>query len=268
MRRHAAVAGSFYPAKRTELLKLLESLVPPVKDAVKAAAVVSPHAGYIYSGPVAGAVFASVEVPQDVVVLGAPHADFGPRFSIISSGTWESPLADVEINDALAGLILGRSSLAEAAVYPHEDEHSIEVQVPFLQYRQKKLTLVPVHVNFRTNFAELDAFGASLADAVRDYGREVLVVASTDMSHYVDQESARKQDFLAIERILALDGKGLYDTVRKHKITMCGYQPTTAAIQCAKALGAAKGELVRYQTSGDVTGDRSQVVGYAGLRIY
>ncbi len=230
-------------------------------------AVVAPHAGYMYSGSVAGAVYSSTIIPETVIILGAPHADFRPRFSVISEGLWESPLGDVPINSRLADLVIRHSPLAEAAEHPHEDEHSLEVQVPFLQVFQDKLSLVPVHVNFRSSFEELDALGLGLAAAIREFGKDVLIVASTDMSHYIDQESARRQDFLAIDRILALDGKGLFDTVRKHRISMCGFQPTTAAVQAAKALGAAKVDLVKYQTSGDVTGDRSQVVGYAGLRI-
>ncbi len=267
MRRHTAVAGSFYPARKSELAKVLARLVEPRPDRVKAVAVVSPHAGYVYSGAVAGAVFSSVEVPENVVVLGAPHADFRPRFSIIPEGIWESPLGDVPINAALAGLVLKHAPLAEPADDPHEDEHSIEVQVPFLQAVQSRLSLVPVHVNFRTTFEELDRFGRGLAEAVKVFGAEVLIVASTDMSHYIDQESARKLDFLAIDRITALDGQGLFETVRKNRISMCGFQPVTAAIQAARALGAARGELIKYQTSGDITGDTAQVVGYAGLRI-
>lgn len=268
MQRHAAVAGTFYPARKSELLRTIETLTGPAPASkVKAIAVVSPHAGYVYSGPVAGAVFASVEVPEAVIVLGAPHADFRPRFSIIDEGVWESPLGDVPINARLAGLVLGHAPQSESADHPHEDEHSIEVQVPFLQYFQKKLSLVPVHVNVRSTLSDLEGLGAGLAAAVREYGEPVLIVASTDMSHYIDQESARRQDFLAIDRILALDAKGLFDTVRKHRISMCGYQPTTAAVVAAKALGASRAELVKYQTSGDVTGDRSQVVGYAGLRL-
>ncbi len=267
MRRHTAVAGSFYPGRRSELLKVLSRLVEPRPDRAKALAVVSPHAGYVYSGAVAGAVFSSVEVPPHVIILGAPHADFRPRFSIIPEGVWESPLGDVPIDAELAGLVLKHAPLAEPADHPHEDEHSIEVQVPFLQALQGKLSIVPVHVNYRSTFDELDRFGRGLADAVKAFGAGVLIVASTDMSHYIDQDSARKLDFLAIDRIVALDGKGLFETVRKNRISMCGFQPVTAAIQAAKALGATRGELVKYQTSGDVTGDTAQVVGYAGLRI-
>lgn len=268
MRRRAVVAGTFYPGRRAELQKTLQALIDPKAAKVKAVAVVSPHAGYVYSGQVAGAVFSSVEVPESVIVLGAPHAGFRPRFSVIDEGLWESPLGDVPINRELAGLVIRSSKLAEAADTPHEDEHSIEVQVPFLQFLQKNLSLVPVHVNARSSFEDLQDLAHGLASAVKEYSKDVLIVASTDMSHYIDQESAKKLDFLAIDRILALDGRGLFDTVRKNKISMCGYQPATAAVLAARDLGATKAELVKYQTSGDVTGDRAQVVGYAGLRIY
>jgi hypothetical protein len=268
MRRRAVVAGSFYPGRKAELLKALQALIDPKAAKVKAVAVISPHAGYVYSGPVAGAVFSSVEIPEAVVVLGAPHADFRPQFSVISEGHWESPLGDVPINQELADLVIRSSKLAEAADTPHEDEHSIEVQVPFLQYLQKNLSLVPVHVNSRSSFEDLQDLARGLVSAVKEYSKDVLIVASTDMSHYIDQESAKKLDFLAIDRVLALDGRGLFDTVRKNRISMCGYQPTTAAVLAALDLGATGAELVKYQTSGDVTGDRARVVGYAGLRIY
>lgn len=267
MKRHTVVAGSFYPATKAALLKALECLIDRKAPRLKALAVVAPHAGYLYSGPVAGAVYSSAVIPETVIILGAPHADFRPRFSVIREGLWESPLGDVPVNSTLADLVIRRSPLAEAADNPHEDEHSLEVQVPFLQAFQDKLSLVPIHVNFRSSFEELDALGKGLAEAIGEFGEDVLIVASTDMSHYIDQESARRQDFLAIDRILALDGKGLFDTVRKHGISMCGFQPTTAAVQAAKALGASRADLIKYQTSGDVTGDRSQVVGYAGVRI-
>lgn len=268
MVRQAAVAGSFYPGRKPELLKMLRDLTASKADKVKALAVVSPHAGYIYSGPVAGAVFSSVEVPETVIILGAPHADFRPRFSIMADGLWGSPLGDVPINAGLAELIIKNCPLAEASDTPHEDEHSLEVQVPFLQFFQKNLSLVPVHVNSRSSFNDLQDLARAIVRAEREFGQQVLIVASTDMSHYIDQDSARTLDFMAIDKILALDGRGLFDTVRTNRISMCGFQPTTAAVLAAKDLGARKAELVKYQTSGDVTGDRSQVVGYAGLRIY
>jgi AmmeMemoRadiSam system protein B len=268
MRRRAVVAGTFYPGRKPELLKTLQGLTDPQAVKVKAVAVISPHAGYRYSGAVAGAVFSSVAIPEAVIVLGAPHADFRPRFSVMSEGLWESPLGDVPIDRELADLVIRSSKLAEAADSPHEDEHSIEVQVPFLQYLQKNLSLVPVHVNARTSFEDLQDLARGLASAVKEYAKDVLIVASTDMSHYIDQESAKKLDGLAIDRVLALDARGLFDTVRKNRISMCGYQPTTAAILAARDLGAMNCELVKYQTSGDVTGDRANVVGYAGLRIY
>lgn len=268
MRRRAAFAGSFYPAGKFALEKTLHALINPKAVKVKAVAVVSPHAGYIYSGSVAGAVFSSVIIPPAVVILGAPHADFRPRFSVIKEGVWESPLGDVPINEELSGLLIKSCPLAEAATETHENEHSLEVQVPFLQYFQKDLSLVPVHVNFRSTFEDLENLAAGLTAAIRKFGRDVLIVASTDMSHFISQESAKKQDFLAIDRILALDGRGLFKTVRTHNISMCGSLPTTAALLAARGLGATKSELVQYQTSGDVSGDKSHVVGYAGLRIY
>jgi hypothetical protein len=149
----------------------------------------------------------------------------------------------------------------------HSQEHSLEVQVPFIQYLKEKISIVPISIAYFSTYDDLVNLGKAIAGAIREYGQEVLIVASTDMSHYVSQEVAKEKDFLAIEKILDLDALGLYETVETENISMCGFKPTAAAIIASNELKAKKAELIKYQTSGDVSGDFLKVVGYAGIRI-
>jgi AmmeMemoRadiSam system protein B len=267
MLRRPAVAGYFYPKKPGELRAMIKGMVDPRARKAKALAVVSPHAGYIYSGPVAGAVFSSVELPETIVILGPSHRGIRAVFGIMSGGVWQTPLGDVPVDAELAKSILERSSLIEEDEGGHASEHSLEVQLPFIQYLKPDISIVPICVSSAADFSGLEALAGALAEAIRRSGRPGLLVASTDMSHYVSQETAKRLDFLAIDKMLALDARGLYDVVQEKDISMCGFQPTTAVILAAKKLGAGKAELVRYQTSGDASGDYASVVGYAGLRI-
>jgi AmmeMemoRadiSam system protein B len=268
MKRKPYVAGTFYPGQKDRLRETIERLVssPPVPRK-KALAVIAPHAGYEYSGRVAGAVFASAEIPGTVVVLGPGHRDIGSLFAVQKEGSWLSPLGETPIQKDLASSILEFCPAAREDERSHLWEHSLEVELPFIQYFASEAALVPVCVSYQAEFGDLEALGRGLAGAIKAFGRPVLIVASTDMSHYVSQATAEAKDGLAIRKVLDLDPRGLYDTVRDHEISMCGYQPATAALVAARELGAAKAELVLYQTSGERTGDYAQVVGYAGIRI-
>jgi len=268
MKRKPCVAGSFYPGQKDALLETIARMTQTKSTRKKALAVVAPHAGYEYSGPVAGAVFASVEIPRTVVVLGPAHREIGALFAIQREGSWLTPLGETPIQSDLATLILDLCPLVKEDERAHLWEHSLEVQLPFIQYFEKKASLVPVCISYEAEFEELETLGRSVAASVRAFGSSVLIVASTDMSHYVSQETAEKKDFLAIRKIIDLDARGLFDTVRDQRISMCGYQPTTAAIIAAREQGAAGAELMLYQTSGERTGDFTQVVGYAGIRIF
>jgi AmmeMemoRadiSam system protein B len=267
MKRKACVAGQFYPGSQASLLETIRRMTDPQAEKSKAVAVVAPHAGYEYSGPVAGAVFSSVEIPRTVVILGPAHREIGTLFAIQKDGSWVTPLGEAAVREDLAALIMKHSRLVEEDERAHLWEHSLEVELPFIQYFQAQAALVPICVSTEAEYGDLESLGLGLAAAVRAFGRPVLIVASTDMSHYVSQKTAEKMDSLAIRKILDLDPRGLYDTVRSEGITMCGFQPTAAAIVAAKELGATGAELVKYQTSGDRTGDFSQVVGYAGIRV-
>ncbi len=246
---------------------MVESIVDPNADKEKAICIISPHAGYVYSGKVAGSVFSSALLPDKFVVLGPNHGDVSTPIAIMKRGVWETPFGDVPIDTALAQLILDQSDKIREDEKSHAQEHSLEVQIPFIQYFSEHCSIVPITIAYPASYKDLVELGKAVSQSIRDYDHDVLIVASTDMSHYVSQEEAQEKDFLAIDKILNLDAEGLYEIVRKENISMCGYQPTIAAIVASKDLKAKKAELIKYQTSGDVSGDYHKVVGYAGIRI-
>jgi AmmeMemoRadiSam system protein B len=267
MLRKAYVAGYFYPERKEALEAELASRLNPAADKCPATAIISPHAGYIYSGNVAGAVYSSIVIPNKVILLGPSHRPISSCFALWRSGSWNTPLGSVPIDTDLSDCLLEKSSLISDDSHAHDQEHALEVQLPFLKYLNPLLTIVPIATTYFADFSDLQELGEAVAEAVRDSKESVLIVASTDMSHQEDQETARKKDYQAIDRIQKLDPAGLYETVRSQNISMCGYQATTAVLVASRALGAQKADLIRYQTSGDVTGDYDSVVGYAGLRI-
>jgi AmmeMemoRadiSam system protein B len=265
--RKAYVAGQFYPGSREKLRETIAGLIDPGAERKKALALVSPHAGYVYSGPVAGAVFSSAPLPGIFVILGPGHRDIGSLFAIQTAGSWQTPLGECPIDEALASRITAACPLVEENERAHLGEHSLEVQLPFIQYFRDDAAIVPICVSYEARYAELEALGRALADSIRADGREILLVASTDMSHYVSQKTAEKMDMRAIRKILDLDPAGLVETVTAERISMCGFQPTAAVLVAAIALGAREARLIRYATSGEASGDYAQVVGYAGIRI-
>ena len=270
MSRLPAVANMFYPGDKGRLEEQLNTFVRPVLEPKRVLGAISPHAGYMYSGGVAGAVFSQIRIPDAVVILGPNHRGMGARVALSASGVWDMPLGPVSINEALAKSIL-KASVSGVKIKDdpeaHAMEHSIEVQVPFLQFLQPEVSIVPIALSHLA-YDVCQEISRALVQGIQDYGKEVLLVASTDMTHYESQESARAKDKLAIDRILGLDPEGLHETVSRHGISMCGVIPTTIVIEACKVLGAGKAELVRYATSGDVTGDNAQVVGYAGFIVY
>lgn len=267
MKRKPAVAGYFYPGREQALRQMVEGFVQRRPERKKAIGVISPHAGFEYSGAVAGAVFSSVLLPEKFVILGPNHRQVSSRFSIMRKGIWETPLGEAVLETLLADLILERCKLVVEDERAHQEEHSLEVQLPFLQFFNEKISIVPVSIAYHASLEDLISLGRAISQAVQDSGEDILVVASTDMSHYVKQEVAREKDFMAIEKILKLDAQGLYETVELENISMCGFKPVVAALVASVGLGAEEATLVKYQTSGDVTGDYREVVGYAGIRI-
>jgi Predicted dioxygenase len=267
MKRQPYVAGYFYPDSREKLLQTIESFIPAVKEKLEAIGVVSPHAGYEYSGPVAAAVYSSVIIPETVIILAPAHHHISSLFALYDAGSWLTPLGEIPINERLSELIVAEAQSVSRDQEAHRKEHSIEVQLPFLQYFQKKLSFVPILISYEADYDSLAELGEAVSKAIINYGRQVLIIASTDMSHYVQQKIAEELDFKAISFIQKVDPRGLFEVVVSYGLTMCGFQPTTAMLAAARSLGAKEGKLIKYQTSGDRTGDYQEVVGYAGLAI-
>ncbi|MCK4300789.1 MAG: AmmeMemoRadiSam system protein B [Planctomycetes bacterium] len=266
MIRQPAVAGQFYPASASQLAEEVEAYLDRAAEPAAAVAAVVPHAGYTYSGPVAGAVYSRLEIPETVVIMAPNHTGLGAPIAVWSTGDWLTPLGRVAVDEGLASALLEQFSPATSDDQAHLTEHSIEVQLPFLQALRADVAILPIVLSLHS-LATIKELGQCLADLVEQHVAGVLVLASTDMTHFQPQEVAERYDRLALERVLALDPDGLWQVVLENDISMCGYMPTTAALAYARARGASSAELVRYETSGDRTGDRSSVVGYAGLII-
>jgi MEMO1 family protein len=272
--RQPAVAGRFYPANAQHLRAEVEKFttVPAAESAkpetkIRAFGCVVPHAGYMYSGHVAGAVFRRLELPRCFVILCPNHTGMGEPLAIMSEGAWHTPLGDVSIDEQLAEQLKARLPLLSEDPAAHRYEHALEVQLPFLQVLAPGFEFVPITVG-TSNFEVLSALGTVISNVVAEAGSPVLVIASSDMNHYESDSVTRTKDRRAIDRLLALDPRGLYDIVHKADISMCGYGPAVVMLTAARKLGATRAELIRYATSGDVSGDRDMVVGYAGVAVY
>lgn len=266
MKRSPAVAGQFYPLRAAAVEKQIFEFIEKTPKKSAAIGIVVPHAGYIYSGPVAGMVYSRVELKPTYIIMGPNHTGKGKPFSIMSEGSWLMPQGDVEIDAELAKALIHASEFLEEDFMAHAYEHSIEVQLPFLQYFKQPFKFVPIIIS-QASTSAYQALGKEIAEAIKESKKDVLIIASSDMTHYESRESARSKDMRAIEAILKLDEKELIKRVEESEISMCGYAPVAVMISAAKALGAKTAELVSYQTSGDTTGDYSSVVGYAGIIV-
>lgn len=268
MHRPPAVAGQFYAGNEksliTEVKKFLSKETGPRK---KALGVMVPHAGYIYSGRVAGSVYGRIEMPPTVVMVGPNHTGFGHMVSIMAEGGWVTPLGECSIDSNLAEKILiNCGTLVTVDSAAHQREHSLEVQLPFLQYLKNDIRIVPICLA-DYSLEVCRALGAGIAKAIAACPVPALVLASSDMTHYESKASAREKDNLAIKHILNLAPESLMSTVTSQEISMCGSGPTAVMLFAVKALGAVKAELTMYDTSGSVTGDDHSVVGYAGIIV-
>lgn len=257
--RQPAVAGRFYAADPAQLRKDIESYLVDGKK-TSALGCVVPHAGYMYSGHVAGAVFSRLEIPKTVIILCPNHTGRGAPLAINSQGTWETPLGPALLDTAVAEKLKDRLPLLSEDTEAHRSEHSAEVQLPFLQILRPDVKIVPIAIG--TNQPEILQ---TLATVIADTG--TFVIASSDMNHYESDAITRIKDHKAIEKILALDPEGLRDVVLKEKITMCGIGPTLVMLSAVRNRGATSAELVKYATSGDISQDRQMVVGYAGMIV-
>ncbi len=268
MVRDPVRAGQFYQGTKNSLLREVESLIDRTAKKEDAKAVVSPHAGYMYSGPVAGSVLSSIKPKKTYVIIGPNHTGLGAEFGIDTHASWKTPLGEVNVNRDLAERIRASAPAIKDDSLCHAGEHSVEVQIPFLQVLQKDFTIVPIVISC-ANLEVYRQIGSAIARSIKDLALEadVTIIASSDMTHYESQESARRKDMIAIDAVLKLDEKKLVEAVSEFDISMCGFAPTAIMLVAAKELGATKARLVKYQTSGDASGDYSAVVGYAGLII-
>ena len=266
MTREPVVAGQFYPGTKADLEKTLSKLVNEKEKREKAIAVISPHAGYVYSGAVAGKVFARLAPKKLFVIIGPNHTGTGEPFSVFSQGQWKTPLGSVEVDEEFSDYLISNSKLFKADDTAHSSEHSIEVQLPFLQYTMNDFKILPLCIA-SLNISQLKNAGRELAKAAKDLKKDVTIVASSDMTHYEPQEQAKAKDMQAISAILHMDEDELFEKVTDMNISMCGVAPTVIALNAAKAMGAKEAELVDYKTSGDVSGDYFSVVGYGGVII-
>jgi MEMO1 family protein len=273
--RTPAVAGRFYPGRADELLREVREYTSSGRTQaemglIAAIGCVAPHAGYIYSGGVAGAVYSRLEIPACCVILCPNHTGKGVPLAIMAHTTWQTPLGEVAPDADLAERLMRRFPALQEDSAAHRGEHAIEVQLPFLQVRQPQLKIVPIVIG-TSDFEVLRGLGEALADVIgaweEEHNEKILIIASSDMNHYESDAVTRVKDDKAIERVLAMDERGLWEVVMNEDISMCGFGPTTVLLTAAKLLGATSATLVKYATSGDVSGDRESVVGYAGMIV-
>src|SRR5467141_3915418 len=278
--RTPAVAGRFYPGRAEELLREVREFtstgkIPVETGRIAAIGCVAPHAGYIYSGSVAGAVYSRVKIPERCVILCPNHTGKGRPLAIMANTTWQTPLGEVAADAEMGARLLRRFPALQEDSAAHRAEHAIEVQLPFLQTQQPELNIVPIAIG-TSNFDVLRGLGEALADVIahrhgedqeEERPEKTLIIASSDMNHYESDAITRVKDHKAIERVLAMDARGLWEVVMNEDISMCGFGPTIVMLTAAKLLGATSATLVKYATSGDVSGDYESVVGYAGIIV-
>ena len=265
--RTPAVAGQFYPADQKALEEALRGFVNESEAPLRARGIVVPHAGYVYSGHVAGAVYSRLQLPDRYIILCPNHTGRGTPLSIMCGGAWQTPLGDVTVDSPVAELLCSLDPELREDRSAHEFEHALEVQLPFLQFLvESEIRFVPITVG-TSDIGSLRRLGNAMAETIEKTGEEVLIVASSDMNHYESDALTRIKDRKAIDQLLARDGEGLHEVVTREQISMCGFAPATSMLIAANQLGATQAELVKYATSGDIFGDRERVVGYAGVVI-
>jgi len=266
MVREAVVAGRFYPASDGELTSILDQLFKDQQPLKKVIAVISPHAGYIYSGALAAKTLSCITIPERVILLGPNHTGMGEKISL-SPDDWRIPtgtvVCDREMSDFLLSCVNGIRTDREA----HRNEHSLEVLLPFLLHLNPSVKIIPLTLS-QLSFEQCRQLGKELATAIEKSNKEVLILVSSDMNHFSSRQRGSQLDKMAIDKLLSFDGPGLYQTVVSNSISMCGFIPATVAIEAALKLGAKNTDLVGYTDSGDVSGDTQRVVGYAGITMY
>jgi len=266
MIRKAVYSGQWYPAAPSELKAMIAGFVDQKAAKEDVIGLLVPHAGYIYSGKVAGATLSRIVMADTFVILCPSHTGRGKPLSIMTEGTWETPLGEVQIDSEMGKKILSGSRYLQEDTAAHQEEHAVEVQLPFLQYLGGDIKFVPIVLSYASN-AVYKQIGKEIATAISGHHKQVVILASGDMTHYEPQEVARKKDMLAVETILNLDENELARRFKAMNMSICAFPPLMVLITACKELGATQGEMVKYMTSGDTTGDYAAVVGYAGVVV-
>jgi AmmeMemoRadiSam system protein B len=264
LKRSPAVAGQFYYGIPSKLTEQVEQYIDKSARKERVIGMISPHAGLIYSGPVAGAVYSAIDFPDTFVMVGPNHTGLGARISLMESGEWEIPTGTFSVDEKISYKIAMSVPIVTKDAKAHMFEHSLEVQLPFISFFSRHARIVPL-IMLSASVEECRLLGEGIAKAVKAADYPVVIVASSDMSHYVPDNVARQKDGKAIDKILSLDPVGLYEIVTRERISMCGYLPVTTLLFAAKSLGAQSARLVKYSTSAEVSGDYDRVVGYAGI---
>jgi len=266
-KREAAVAEHFYPGIPGELRKTVESYTQrPGPGLLEAKGILVPHAGYVYSGAVAGKVFSSVQLPKRFIILGPNHSGRGAALALSPAGGWRMPLGEVPIDADMNERLMKACPKLQEDASAHQNEHCLEVQIPFLQVLQPGFTFSAICLR-TVEYSDLESLGHAMAQAIRSSAEPVLLVASSDMTHYADAGTAARQDQFAIDCILALDSMGLFRIILKKNISMCGFAPMVAVLTACNDLGANSARLMQYTNSGEASGDYNRVVAYAGIVV-
>jgi len=267
MERDSVVCGQFYPRNTKELERLIATLTPEGQKQIQARGLILPHAGYVYSGKVACAALNCTSPKKRIVILGPNHTGYGECFSLYAQGKWKFPWGNVSIDEEIAQKLLEGTRYIKEDILAHQQEHSLEVEIPLLwHFFSSDFTIVPI-VCARNTLTAYRGVAEEIVTAIKGIENEVLIVASSDLTHYEPDAQARRKDRLAIDSIINLDEEKLLAVVEKEKISMCGSAPVAILLACMKKLGALKAQVVLYQTSGDASGDYSSVVGYVGIVI-
>jgi AmmeMemoRadiSam system protein B len=278
-RRKPSVSGIFYSSNKEQLVDELKGCftnkifgpgrLPPSDQVRKIYGMVSPHAGYLYSGSVAANGYYSVSSSKfnNVILVGPNHYGLGSSVATTMNGIWESPIGDVMVNPQVAKDIASRATSMDFDEFAHSRDHCLEVQIPFLLFATEKFRIVPIILTNQDEYLALE-LGSAISDTVNDCisnGDEFMLIASSDFTHYESNSEAHRKDSQLIKSILSLDITAFYYTLRQYNVSACGYGAIATVMVAAKNLGATRGELIRYATSGDVTGDKSSVVGYSSI---
>ncbi|MCF7916665.1 MAG: AmmeMemoRadiSam system protein B [Candidatus Omnitrophica bacterium] len=264
MIRKDIASGQFYPENQEEINNFIQKLAPKENlSRCKAKGVIVPHAGYPFSGKVAINTLAKIAAPKNIIMLGPNHTGLGKDFSLSSAQSWQTPCGEVKINQPLSEKILNAGSHIQKDSLAHKAEHSLEVELPILQYFFKDFQIVPISCNLADKELYQNV-ATQINEGLKDGSSQTLILASTDLTHYEPDELARKKDRQVIEAIVDLDPEKMLNEVAKNNITMCGVAPVAIMLYCLRAK-LKKAEVVLYQTSGDTTKDYASVVGYVGV---